>query len=42
MLRHGGYLVEDADGLLLTAFPCSRAALAWALECQADAKDADW
>ncbi|GFR41833.1 hypothetical protein Agub_g2611 [Astrephomene gubernaculifera] len=42
LLRHGGYLVEDADGLLLTAFPSSRSALAWALECQAEAKHLDW
>ncbi|GLC52846.1 hypothetical protein PLESTB_000674900, partial [Pleodorina starrii] len=42
LLHHGGYLVEDADGLLLTAFPSSRSALAWALECQDEAKHLDW
>ncbi|EFJ47008.1 hypothetical protein VOLCADRAFT_92545 [Volvox carteri f. nagariensis] len=42
LLSHGGYLVEDADGLLLTAFSSSRSGLAWALECQEEAKHLDW
>ncbi|GIL65763.1 hypothetical protein Vafri_19458 [Volvox africanus] len=42
LLNYGGYLVEDVDGLLLTAFPNSRCALAWALECQDEARRLDW
>lgn len=38
----GGYLVEDADGLLLVAFADPRGALLWALESLEGAKHLEW
>ncbi len=38
-MQHCGYLVEDVDGLLLVAFPSSRAALQWAVTLQEVAVD---
>lgn len=42
LARHGGYLVEDCDGLLLVAFSSARQGLLWALECQELAKELPW